>query len=55
MHYYVMASWKRVFILFTFECLIESGIAANIKSVIMVAFIMYGGLTNEKIVKWVVG
>jgi len=39
MHCYVVASWRWVPILFTFECLVESGIATNIKSVILVAFI----------------
>jgi hypothetical protein len=55
MHYYVMASWKRVLILFTFERMGEGGTTANIKNVIMGVLIMYGGLTNEEIVKWVIG
>jgi hypothetical protein len=50
----VVASWKHVPILLTFEHSIESGTTANIKSVILVALIMYGGLTNEEIVEWVV-
>jgi hypothetical protein len=55
MHYYVMASWKQVFILFTFEHMVEGGTPTKIKNVIMVVLIMYGGLANEEIVKWVVG
>jgi hypothetical protein len=55
MHYYVMASWKRVLILFTFERMVEGGTTANIKNVIMVVLVMYGGLANEEIIKWVVG
>jgi len=55
MHYYVMASWKRVLILFTFERMGEGGTTTNIKNVIMGVLIMYGGLTNEEIVKWVIG
>jgi len=50
-HYCVVASWRRVPILLTLEPLVEGGIVVNIKNVIMVVFIMYGGLTNEKIVK----
>ncbi len=55
MHYYVMASWKQVFILFTFEHMVKGGTLVNIKNVIMLVLIMYGGLANEEIVKWVVG
>ncbi len=50
-HCCVVASWRRVPILLTLEPLVEGGIVVNIKNVIMVVFIMYGGLTNEKIVK----
>jgi hypothetical protein len=52
MHYYVVASWKWVLILPTFECMVEGGTVVNIKNVIMVALIMYGGLTNEDIIEW---
>jgi hypothetical protein len=55
MHYYVMASWKRVLILFTFERMVEGGTTINIKNVIMVVFIMCDGMANKEIVKWVVG
>jgi hypothetical protein len=52
MHCYVVAHWKWVPILFTFECLVEGGTIINIKSVIMVTLIMYGGLTNKEIFEW---
>jgi hypothetical protein len=54
MHYYVVVNWKQIPIFVTLERLVEGGIATNIKSVIMVTFIMYGGLMNEKIVERVV-
>jgi hypothetical protein len=54
MHYYVVVNWKQIPILVTLERLVEGGTAANIKSVIMVTLIMYGGLMNEKIVERVV-
>ncbi len=50
----MVASWKHVPILLTFKHSVESGTIANIKSVILVALIMYGGLTNEEIAEWVV-
>ncbi len=50
----MVASWRHVPILFTFEHLVEGGIIANIKCVILATLIMYGGSTNEEIVKWVV-
>jgi hypothetical protein len=37
--------------LLTLEPLVEGGTVVNIKNVIMVVFITYGGLTNEEIVK----
>jgi hypothetical protein len=40
--------------LLTFEHSVEGGTITNIKNVILAAFIMYGGLTNEEIVEWVV-
>jgi len=49
-HFVVMwhlTSLKQMPILFTFECLIERKTTIHIKSLILVAFIMYGGLTNE--------
>jgi len=52
MHCYVVAHWKWVPILFTLECLVEGGTIINIKSVIMVTLIMYGGLTNKEIFEW---
>ncbi len=52
MHCYVEAGQKWVPILLKLECLVEGGIDVNIKNVIMVVFIMYGGLTNEEIVEW---
>ncbi len=39
MHCYVVASWRRVLVLFTFERLVENGIATNLKSAILVALI----------------
>ncbi len=50
----MVASWRHVLILLTFEHSIEGGTTTNIKSVILVALIMYGGLANEEIVEWVV-
>ncbi len=50
-HCYVVASWIWIPILLTLEPLVEGGIVVNIKNVIMVVFITYGGLTNEKNVK----
>jgi hypothetical protein len=52
MHHYVVASWKWVPILLTFECLVEGGTDVNIQTVIMIALIMYGGLTNKEIFEW---
>jgi hypothetical protein len=40
--------------LFTFERLVENGIATNIKNVILITFHYNGGLIDEKIVKRVV-
>ncbi len=53
-HYYVVVSWRQILILLTLEHLVEGGTIANIKSVIMVTLVMYGGLTNEEIVGRVV-
>jgi hypothetical protein len=39
MHCYVVASWRWVPILFTFDRMVESGIATDIKSAILIAFI----------------
>jgi hypothetical protein len=52
MHCYVVASWKWVSILLTLECHLQGGTIVNIKNMITVALIMYGGLTNEEIVEW---
>jgi hypothetical protein len=46
-HCYVVVGWKQMPILFTFECLVEGGVATNIKNVILAIFITYGRLTNE--------
>jgi hypothetical protein len=54
MHFYVVVSWKKILILLTLEHLVEGGNFGNIKNVVMVILIMYGGLTNEEIVEWVV-
>jgi hypothetical protein len=54
MHYYVVVSWRQILILLTLESLVEGGTIDNVKSVIMVTLIMYGGLTNEDIVEQVV-
>jgi hypothetical protein len=43
----LLTSLKRMPILFTFEWLTKKKKTINIKTVILVAFIMYGGLTNE--------
>jgi hypothetical protein len=47
----VVVGWKPIFILFSFECLVEGGTVVNIKNVILATFITYGGLTNEKIIE----
>ncbi len=41
-------------ILLTFESLIDGGTTANIKIMILVFFIMYGGLTNGQTIECVV-
>ncbi len=46
-HCYVVVGWKQMPILLTLEHLVEGGAAANIKNVMLVAFITYGGITNE--------
>ncbi len=46
-HCYVVVGWKRMPILLTLEHLVKGGIVANIKNVILVAFITYGGLIDE--------
>jgi len=52
-HYYVVVGWKRMPILFSFECC-EGGITINIRIMIIVVFITYGGLIDEQIVKCLV-
>jgi hypothetical protein len=42
-----LTSLKRMPIVFTFEWLIERRTTINIKSVILIVFIMDGGLSNE--------
>ncbi len=41
-------------ILLTLECLIDGGTIANIKTMILVFFIMYGGLTDGQTIECVV-
>ncbi len=48
-HCYVVVGWKQVFIFLTLERLVEGGTIVNIKNVILVAFITYGGFINEQI------
>jgi hypothetical protein len=43
-HYYLVATWKHKHVLFTFERLVESGIATNIKVVIISAPMKFSGL-----------
>lgn len=45
---------KRVPILLTLECLIDGGTTANIKTMILVFFIMYDGLTSGQTIECVV-
>ncbi len=47
----MVASWRHVLILLTFEHLVECETTANIKNVILIALIMYANLTNEEIVE----
>ncbi len=48
--YYVVVGCKRMPIFLSFECF-EGGIIINIKIMILVVFITYGGLIDEQIVK----
>ncbi len=48
-HYYMVASWRWVPILLTLEQFIESGIAINIKTLIFVTLMKFGGLFKYQV------
>ncbi len=48
-HFYVVIGWKQMPILLTFGHFVEGGIVANIKNMILVILITYGGLTDKQI------